>query len=63
MEYYKATHQVVERFSCFAGEPLWNFADFATVQGSMRVDGNNKGIFTRERHPKMAAHYMRSRWK
>lgn len=62
VEFYKATHEVVDKFSCFVGEQLWNFADFATVQGSMRVDGNKKGMFTRERRPKMAAHYMRSRW-
>ena len=62
VEFYKATHRVVDQFSCFVGEQLWNFADFATVQGSMRVDGNKKGIFTRDRRPKMAAHYMRRRW-
>ncbi|MGB4589630.1 MAG: beta-glucuronidase [Clostridiaceae bacterium] len=62
VEFYKATHEVVDQFSCFVGEQLWNFADFATVQGSMRVDGNKKGIFTRDRRPKMSAHYMRSRW-
>jgi hypothetical protein len=24
--------------------------------------GNKKGVFTRERKPKMAAHYLRERW-
>ena len=62
VECFKATHVVVDQFSCFVGEQLWNFADFATVQGSMSVDGTKKGIFTRERRPKMAAHYMRRRW-
>jgi beta-glucuronidase len=28
----------------------------------MRVQGNKKGVFTRERKPKMAAHYLRERW-
>ena len=29
----------------------------------MRVDGNKKGLFTRERRPKLAAHYFRKRWE
>jgi beta-glucuronidase len=28
----------------------------------MRVDGNKKGVFTRERRPKAAAHALRRRW-
>ncbi|MCF0127505.1 MAG: beta-glucuronidase [Pseudobutyrivibrio sp.] len=44
------------------GEQMWNFADFGTIQGPMRVDGNKKGLFTRERRPKLAAHAMRQRW-
>lgn len=44
------------------GEQLWNFADFGTIQGPMRADGNKKGLFTRERRPKLAAHVMRKRW-
>jgi beta-glucuronidase len=28
----------------------------------MRVDGNKKGVFTRDRRPKMAAHELRRRW-
>ena len=42
---------------------MWNFADFATSQGVMRVDGNKKGLLTRDRRPKLAAHYFRNRWK
>ena len=44
------------------GEQDWNFADFATIQGCMRADGNKKGLFTRDRRPKMAAHYFKERW-
>lgn len=36
--------------------------DFATSQSLMRVQGNKKGIFTRDRKPKLAAHYFRERW-
>ena len=44
------------------GEQMWNFADFGTAQGTMRADGNKKGLFTRERKPKLAAHALRHRW-
>jgi beta-glucuronidase len=58
----KANHEVVDEFSNFVGEQVWNFADFQTSQGIMRVQGNKKGVFTRDRKPKMAAHMLRERW-
>ncbi|SEJ89794.1 beta-glucuronidase [Deinococcus reticulitermitis] len=46
-----------------AGMQVWNFADFAAVQSIMRVGGlNMKGVFTRQRTPKMAAHVLREFW-
>lgn len=45
------------------GEHVWNFADFKTKQGLTRMKGNRKGVFTRERQPKMAAHFLRRRWE
>lgn len=46
-----------------AGMHIWNFADFKTAQGIMRTNTmNHKGVFTRERTPKMAAHFLRERW-
>jgi beta-glucuronidase len=46
-----------------AGLHVWNFADFKTGQGIIRTAGlNQKGVFTRDRRPKMAAHFLRSRW-
>ena len=39
------------------------FADFATAPGVFRVDGNKKGVFTRERRPKSAAFSLRTRWR
>lgn len=63
VEYYKANHRVVDEMENFVGEQVWNFADFATSQGLMRVQGNKKGIFTRDRKPKLAAHYLRERWR
>ncbi len=45
------------------GLHVWNFADFKTAQGIIRPGGlNQKGVFTRDRRPKMAAHFLRERW-
>ena len=42
------------------GEQIWNFADFATSPGIMRVDGNKKGVFTRDRRPKAVTRHLRT---
>ncbi len=36
-------HRVFDRVSAVVGEQVWNFADFATSQGILRVGGNKKG--------------------
>ena len=42
---------------------VWNFAEFKTGHGMMGAAGMNfKGVFTRDRRPKMAAHFLRARW-
>jgi beta-glucuronidase len=56
-------HRVFDRVDAVIGEQIWNFADFATAPGIMRADGNKKGVFTRERRPKAAAHMLRKRWR
>ena len=61
-EFFRRTNDEFDKRSFFIGEQIWNFADFSTVQGPMRVDGNRKGILTRARRPKLAAHYFRQRW-
>jgi beta-glucuronidase len=46
------------------GEHIWNFCDFKTSQGITRAGGlNYKGVFTRDRRPKLAAHRIRSIWQ
>lgn len=46
-----------------AGMHVWNFADFKTEQSAARAAGmNHKGVFTRERRPKMVARLLRERW-
>ncbi|KJL47299.1 Beta-glucuronidase [Microbacterium hydrocarbonoxydans] len=56
-------HRVFDRIDAVVGEHVWNFADFQTSPGFFRVDGNKKGVFTRDRQPKAAAHVLRARWR
>lgn len=62
VEYYRVNHEIFDEYPEFVGEQVWNFADFETSQGIVRVQGNKKGIFTRARKPKAAAHELRKRW-
>jgi beta-glucuronidase len=55
-------HRVFDRVPEVIGEHVWNFADFATSQGVMRVGGNRKGVFSRDRQPKAAAFLLKDRW-
>ncbi|MEZ5311107.1 MAG: beta-glucuronidase [Microthrixaceae bacterium] len=55
-------HEVFDRIEGVIGEHVWNFADFATAPSLIRVDGNKKGVFSRDRRPKLAAHHLRRRW-
>ncbi|MCU0793659.1 MAG: beta-glucuronidase [Opitutaceae bacterium] len=55
-------HEALDACDFVIGEHVWNFADFATKQGFTRVLGNRKGVFTRQRQPKQAAHALRARW-
>jgi beta-glucuronidase len=45
------------------GAHVWTFADFATAQAEHRPHSTNfKGVFTRDRRPKLAADALRRRW-
>jgi beta-glucuronidase len=49
--------------SYMAGEHVWNLCDFKTGQAVHRMGGMNlKGVFTRDRRPKLAAHRLRELW-
>ncbi len=61
-EFLRRYHEVFDKLDFFIGEHVWNFADFATSQGIIRVDGNKKGVFTRNRRPKAAAFLLKERW-
>lgn len=52
-EYLKMTHEVFDSYDFIKGEQIWNFADFQTTEGIMRVNGNKKGVFTRQRQPRI----------
>lgn len=63
IEYLVMNHNVFDSYEFVKGEQVWNFADFQTTEGIMRMDGNKKGIFTRNRQPKAAAYYFKQRWE
>ena len=63
VEFLRGYLDVAAQRPFVAGMHVWNFADFKTGQGTSRAGGMNfKGVFTRDRRPKMAAHFLRSRW-
>ncbi len=54
---------VLESLPFVVGTHHWAFADFKTSQSIMRVGSLNlKGVFTRDRRPKRAAHTLREAW-
>jgi beta-glucuronidase len=56
--------RVAGRRSYVAGTHVWAFADFATAQADHRPQSVNfKGVFTRDRRPKLAAARLREIWQ
>ena len=62
-EYLAMNFSVFDSYDFIQGELVWNFADFQTSEGIMRVNGNKKGVFTRQRQPKDAACVLKHRWE
>lgn len=62
-EYLAMNFAVFDSYDFIQGELVWNFADFQTTEGIMRVNGNKKGVFTRQRQPKDAAFTFKRRWE
>ncbi|KAF4452071.1 putative b-glucuronidase [Fusarium austroafricanum] len=57
------SHRVFDKVDSVVGEQVWNFADFQTPSTFIfRVDGNKKGVFTRDRRPKSAVQVLKKRW-
>lgn len=63
VDFLRAYGEVFDSLPYITGEHVWNFADFATAENIKRVGGNKKGVFTRDRSPKMAAHFVKERWE
>lgn len=56
--------RVAGRRPYVAGTHVWAFADFATAQADHRPGSLNfKGVFTRDRRPKLAAWRLREMWQ
>lgn len=57
------TIEVLRQKPYVIGEHVWNMCDFKTSQGVGRAGAlNHKGVFTRDRRPKLAAHRLRELW-
>lgn len=55
---------ILNRKPYVVGYHVWNMCDFKTGQAIHRMGGMNyKGVFTRDRRPKLAAHILRQHWK
>lgn len=62
-EYIEENCKAFDECDFCIGEHVWNFADFKTKQGLTRIRGNRKGVFTKDRQPKLAAHFLKARWE
>lgn len=62
-DFIKTNCETFDKLPFVVGEHVWNFADFKTKEGVIRVRGNRKGVFTKERQPKTAAFYLKDRWQ
>ena len=63
VEFLRGFLDVADQRPFMVGMQVWAFADFKTGQATGRAAGMNfKGVFTRDRRPKMAAHFLRDRW-
>lgn len=58
----EAQIEAAESHPWVIGTHVWAFADFKTAQCITRAVRNHKGVFTRDRAPKMAAHRIRQLW-
>ncbi|WP_159886053.1 beta-glucuronidase [Paenibacillus puerhi] len=56
-------YEIIKSKPYTIGAHVWSFADFKTSQTPSRVVVNRKGVFTRDRQPKLAAHKLKELWK
>ena len=62
-EIIEKQYALFKRTNYVCGTHIWAFADFKTAQGISRVMLNRKGVFSRERYPKLAAHTLKRLWR
>lgn len=61
--FHQMSHEVFDELENFVGEHVWNFADFETNSYALiRIQGNHKGLFTRDRNPKSIVKLFRNCW-
>ncbi|VTS12825.1 beta-glucuronidase [Streptococcus pseudoporcinus] len=61
--FYEMSHRVFDSIPNLVGEQVWNFADFETNLMLLRVQGNHKGLFSRNRQPKQVVRDFKERWR
>ena len=61
--FHEISHDVFDEIPHFVGEHVWNFADFETNTGLIRIQGNHKGLYSRSREPKSIVKLFKKRWQ
>lgn len=61
-KFIKIQYNEMRKKDYVIGAHVWCFADFKSTQGTARVLLNRKGVFTRDRQPKMSAYMLRDLW-
>lgn len=59
IDFYDMSHKVFDSIPNLVGEQVWNFADFETNLMILRVQGNHKGLFSRNRQPKSVVRHFK----
>lgn len=64
LEFIEGYIKEMDKRDFVVGQHIWNMCDFKTGQGVKRPMAINfKGVFTRDRRPKMVAHRLREIWR
>lgn len=58
-EFLRKYIETLTKKNYVVGLHIWNFADFRTPQNPGRTILNRKGVFTRDRQPKLSAHIVK----
>ena len=61
-ETVRCQYEMMRKKDYVIGAHVWCFADFKAAQTTSRIVLNRKGVFTRDRQPKMVAHTLKKLW-